>query len=95
MNRMNEKDVLQHLGGSAESVDRALRAFTAAADVLSSDHPRLIDVYPRQWVGVHGGRVAASAETLDALLTRLRDSGIPPENAIVRFIDKNERNLIL
>ena len=92
---MNKKDALRYLGGSVENIDRQLRQFTDAAKVLSSDHPRLIDEHPLQWVGVYQGRVAASAQTLSSLMRQLEDDGIPPQNAIVRFIDKTERTLIL
>ena len=92
---MDNKDVLRHLGGSAEAIDRELRQFSDAAQALSSNHPRLIDEHPLQWVGIYQGRVAASAQTLNSLIEQLEGGGIPPKNAIVRFIDKNERTLIL
>lgn len=92
---MNKKDALRHLGGSAKGIDRQLRQFADAAGVLSSDHPRLIDEHPLQWIGVYQGKVAASAQTLNSLMKQLKDDGIPPQNAIVRFIDTNERILIL
>jgi len=56
MAKMTKEDALRHLGGSAESIDRGLRQFTQAAKVLSSDHPRLIDEHPLQWVGVYKAR---------------------------------------
>ena len=92
---MTKNEVLRHLGGSAEDVDRSLREFTEAANVLSSDHPRLIDEHPSQWVGVYHGKVTASAQSLDSLLERLQESGIPAKETIVRFIEKNARTLIL
>ena len=92
---MTKTDALRHLGGSAEGIDRQLRQFTDAAGVLSSDHPRLIDEHPLQWVGVYQGKVAASAQTLSSLMKQLEDEGIPPQSTIVRFIDTNERTLIL
>ena len=95
MDKMTKKDVLRHLGGSAEGIDRELRQFADAAGILSSNHPRLIDEHPLQWIGVYQGKVAASAQTFSSLMTQLQDDGIPPQNTIVRFIDKNERTLIL
>ena len=92
---MTKTDALRHLGGSAEGIDRQLRQFADAAGVLSSDHPRLIDEHPLQWVGVYQGKVAASAQTLSSLMKQLEDEGIPPQSTIVRFIDTNERTLIL
>jgi len=95
MGQMTADDALRYLGGDAGAVDAELREFSDAAKVLSSDHPRMIDAYPLQWVGVYRGRVAASAQTLSSLMNQLENEGIPPEKAIVRFIDKNERTLIL
>lgn len=95
MAKMTKKDALRCLGGSAENIDRELQQYADAARVLSSDHPRLIDEHPQQWVGVYDGKVAASARTLDSLVKQLVEEGIPPQNTIVRFIEKDERTLIL
>ena len=91
----NHKDALHHLGASAKDIARELTEFTEAAKVLSSDHPRLIDEHPLQWVGVYHGRVAASAPSLKSLMDALAEKGVPAERAIIRFIDKEERTLIL
>ena len=95
MGRMTKKEALRHLGGSVEAIDRELRQFSDAATVLSSDYPRLIHEHPLQWVGVYQGRVAASAQTFTSLVRQLEERGIPPKNAIIRFIDTNEHTLIL
>ena len=95
MASMTKKDALRHLGGSVGSIDRELRQFADAAKVLSSDYPRLIDKHPLQWVGVYQGKVAASAKSIKSLMTKLGKEGIPPERTIIRFIDKEERTLIL
>ena len=93
--RLLRRSRLARLGASPEQIERDLKAFSAAARVLSSDHPRLIDEHPKRWVGVYQGKVAASAESMDALLAELEDAGIPAGQTIVRFIDKEERTLIL
>jgi hypothetical protein len=92
---MTKKEVLRHLGGSVEDIDHELQQFTAAAKVLSSDHPRLIDKHPLEWVGIYQGEVAASGQTLNSLMAQLETLGVPSEHAIIRFIDKEERTLIL
>jgi hypothetical protein len=74
---------------------RQLRAFRSAAKTLSSNHPRLIDKYPQQWVAVYSGEVKAHAPTIEGVLKELAEKGIPKERAIVRFIDRNQRTLIL
>jgi hypothetical protein len=95
MSKLAPADMLEQLGGTAEQIDREIREFAEAAKVLSSDHPRLIETHPLHWVGVYQGRVAASAKSLDSLMKRLDEEGIPREKAIVRFIDNEERTLIL
>lgn len=95
MGKMAEDELLRHLGGTPAEIDRELQQFAEAADVLSSDHPRLIDEHPLQWVGIYEGKVAASAQTLNSLMQQLETKGVPARHAIVRFIDKEQRTLIL
>jgi hypothetical protein len=95
MAKLSRSKVLDRLGGTPGQIDRELRAFAKAAEILSSDHPRLIDEYPSRWIGIYRGRVAASAKSLKSLMARLRKSGVPSERTIIRFIAKNERTLIL
>ncbi len=95
---MGEKtgdDMLKRLGASPAKIDRELRSFAKSSRVLSSRHPRLIDQYPKQWVGVYKGKVQASGKTIKSVVSQLAKKGIPPERAIVRFIDKNQRTMIL
>ncbi|HEY7065811.1 MAG TPA: hypothetical protein VII06_30325 [Chloroflexota bacterium] len=88
------KAALEQLGNPAD-VARELEDFQKAAKVLSSQHPRLMDQYPKQWVAVYGGKVRARSSTLSAVLEQLDKAGIPREHAIVRYIDKNQRTMIL
>lgn len=95
MEKLSKAEALRHLGGTPEQIRAELNAFALTAKVFSSDHPRLIEAHPLQWVGVYEGRVAASGRNLKSVLTQLEKQGIAPEKAIVRFIDKEERILIL
>lgn len=95
MTSISAADVLKQLGATPEQVDQELRSFTEAAKVLSSDHPRLIDRYPLQWVGIYQGRVAASARSMKSLLIQLEKEGVPASKTIIRFIDKEQRVLVL
>lgn len=95
MPKLTKDEALRHLGGTAEEVANGLVDYADAARVLSSNHPRLIDEHLLQWVGVHQGRVAASGKSLKSLMAQLESAGIPPEQTIIRFIDKEERTLIL
>ena len=73
-----KRDLTQVLGVSPKQIDRELRRFSRAANVLSSNRPRLINKYPQQWVGLYAGRVQASGKTLRSLLSSLRDKGLSP-----------------
>ena len=81
--------------GDPKEIDRDLQDFRRAARALSSNHPRLIDSYPKQWIAVYRGRVRATGTTFSAVMTQLDLKGLPREHVIVRFIDKNQRTMIL
>jgi hypothetical protein len=93
--KVTKRDLASHLGASPREIARDLRAFSRAAKVLSSSHPRLIEQHPKEWVGIHDGGVAASAKTLPALMTKLKKKGLPPNDTVVRYIDTSGRKMIL
>src|SRR4051812_37139531 len=95
MSRVTKRNVAAHLGASPKQIARELRTFSRAARVLSSNHPRLIDTHPRQWVGIYDNKVCASAKTFRALMAALKKSGVSPSKAIVRYIDVSGRKMIL
>lgn len=86
--------VLDLLGDPRE-VDRELASFRRTARVLSSDHPRLIDEYPQQWIVAFEGKVRASGDTLASVLKQADVEGLPRDKIIVRHIDRNQRTMIL
>jgi len=89
-----EKSILEKLGNPSE-VDKELRSFRKSAMVLSSKHPRLIIRYPKQWVAVYEGKTIAVGRTLNSALREVDKKGIQREHVIVRYIDKNQRTMIL
>jgi hypothetical protein len=60
-------------------MDRELRAFSRAARILSSDHPRLIDRHPKEWVGIYGGNVCATGKSFSALISQLKKKRVASE----------------
>ena len=96
---MNEEaktqEVLEQLGAPPAEIAQDLQEFRKAARVLSANYPRLIDQYPNQWVGVYQGKVRAHGRTLKSLLSQLTEKGFPKQKVIVRFIDRNQRTMIL
>jgi hypothetical protein len=95
MSKLSSEDVLRLLGGSPESISRDLAEFAEAAKILSSDHPRLIDEHPDEWVGIYDKSETMTAKDFPALITALARRGIPPSRAVVRFIDREEKNFLL
>lgn len=86
---------LLSLIGDPKRVVQDLRRFRRSTRALSSDHPRLIDEYRRKWVAVHGGKVRANAATFSRLMASVDQRGLPREHIVVRYIDKDERIMIL
>ena len=90
-----ENPILASLGSDPEEVARGLREFSKSAETLSKNRLRLINERPLPWVGVYRGEVSARADDLPSLMEELERRGIPLGDTIVRFIEKNQRTLIL
>ena len=88
-------DKARELFGDPEEVTERLRIFSDSARVFSSDHPRLIDAYPGQWVAVYRGEVRAHSEDFTDLLKQVDELELSRAQVMVRFIDKNQRALII
>jgi hypothetical protein len=95
LKRIAKKNLAAQLGATPRQMDNELRAFSRAAKVLSSDHPRLIEEHPKEWVGIYDGKVCATDRSLTALMSKLKRDGYPPNEAIIRYIDTSGRKLIL
>ena len=95
MPKLSRAEALKHLGASAQQVDRELAEFREAAAVMSQAHPRLIDHYAKQWVGVYRGEVEASGSTINAVMRQLNNKHIPTNKVMVRYIDRHRRTMIL
>ena len=87
--------VPSRFGNAPEEIAKGLREFSKSAQMLANDQPRLVDECPRQWIGVYRGEVSAKADDLPSLLETLKRQGIPLGDTIVRFIEKDQRTLIL
>jgi len=90
-----ERATIGRFFGDAAKVANELRSFQNSATALSSDHPRLINQYPKQWVAVYEGKVIASSKSFPEVMAELDRQEIPRKSVIVRFIDRNQRTMIL
>lgn len=88
------KAILEKLG-DPKDIDRKLQSYRRSAQVLSSKHPRMLDRYPKQWIAVYKGRVKAQGRTFQSVMTQVDNLKLPREQVIVRFIDRNQRTMIL
>ena len=89
------KEEITNLLGDPADVDRDIQKFRKSARVLSSKHSRMITRYPKQWIAVYQGKVRAQGRTLRSVLAQIDEKEIPRGDVIVRYIDKNERAMIL
>ena len=96
MAQLSEKALsVPALGATPKQINDELRVFSRAARVLSTSHPRLIDRHPKEWVGLHDGAVCATDKSFSGLVRKLKKSGFPPNETIIRYIDTSGRKLIL
>ena len=81
--------------GDPAQVAKELKSFRRTAKRLSSNRPRMIERYPRQWVGLYEGRVRAHGETQEEVLKQIDDKNLPRARTLVRFIDPDPKAMIL
>ena len=86
--------VIQEMGGIHVLV-KELKDFKNTVRTFQEDEPHLVKRYNNQWVAYHDCRLRAHAESLDFVLERLREQGIPKEDSLVRFVTDKPRKFIL
>ena len=77
------------------AVARDIAEYRETARLLSSSQPRMVELYPMQWVAVYQGAVRAHGESRDEVLREIDSLQIPREKTLVRFIHSERRSLIL
>lgn len=87
--------VLSLLDKPPADIARELQRFSRTARALSSKRPRLIEKHPQQWVALYEGHVEIFGKTLKSVLAQVKTQGLPQEEVLVRYIDKNLKTLIL
>jgi CII-binding regulator of phage lambda lysogenization HflD len=95
MARLSAKEKAVYLGATPKKIARELRAFSRTARIFSSNEQRLLKKYPKQWVALYGGKLRASAKSLDEVLSKLKQQGVPANQAFIRYMDTSGRKLIL
>ncbi len=90
-----ENRIFSQFENNPEKMVEGLREFSRSAQMLSDQTKRLVNEYPSQWIAVYCGEVTAKADDLETLIEEIEKQGIPLGDAIVRYIEKNQRTLIL
>lgn len=88
------QSILDQIGDPAE-IARSLRAFRKDAALVSSKWSEFVKKYPDEWIAVYGGRVRASEKTLEALLERIDEIGLPRGQVFVKYMDTKPIPLVL
>ena len=86
---------IEEIIGDPRQIDADLREFRKNARVLSSKSGHLLEKYPKRWVAIYGRRILADEDTLGQLLARVDEMNVPRDRVVTRFIDKNQRRMIL
>lgn len=95
MAKVVTQDVLGKMQIDSANVALSLREYSESARVFSNALPRLIDQYENHWVCVYKGSVAATATTLSTLNEKIDAAHIPSEDAVVRYIDREPKTLVI
>lgn len=86
---------LAEIIGDPKVVDAELQKFRKDSRILSSRRVNLIAKYPKRWVAIYDGKVQADAMSLKQLLMTMDEQGLPRQEAVIRYVDRNLRRMIL
>lgn len=89
------EQMVQEIIGDPKRVDADLQEFRKNVSLLSSRRAHLIKKYPKRWVAIFGHEVKADATSLGQLLMKVDQMQLPRSDIVVRYIDRNQRRMIL
>ncbi len=92
MTTTSTQRIMEALGDPVRARGR-LHDYREAADAFASVD--LAERYSEQWVAAHGDRVVAHSSELTDLLRLLMERGIPRREAHIRYVMKDERQVIV
>lgn len=90
-----QNSTIEEIIGDPKRLDAELQNFRKDTQILSSRRANLIKKYQKKWVAIYEGKVQASAPSINSVLQAVDKLGLPRENIVVRFVDKNVRRMIL
>ncbi|MHB8636748.1 MAG: DUF5678 domain-containing protein [Fimbriimonadaceae bacterium] len=74
---------------------KLLRSYEKSAQVFSSDSPRLIDLFPNEWVAVYDGEIVGHGKNRRNLLRQLKRTNIPTNFVMLKYIAKKHHIMVL
>jgi len=95
MARMTKNEIVALLGATPKQLARESRRFARDANVFYSNHERFMHDHPNEWVGISGGKVRATAKSLDGLMAEMKEQGFPPNESFMSYVDASGDKLIL
>lgn len=94
MDKIDEQYIREHFGDPAE-ISRGLRLFGRSTRALDRQYSKFVELYAGQWVALYDGKLRAHGPAFEDVLQKLDQEGVPREHTLVRFIDNDDRIMIL
>ena len=91
---MTELSVMDIIGDPRQ-LDADLQEFRKNAGLLSSRKAHLIKRYPKRWIAIFGRKVLAEGDSLAQVLAKIDELHVPRGRVVTRYIDRNQRRMIL
>lgn len=89
-----EKEALREAGTPAEIRDRTA-LYGKTVTQLSSQMHELIKKYPKEWVAMKDDTVVCHSKSLTKLTADCRKKGVSLRDVAIRFLDTEERIMVL
>jgi hypothetical protein len=87
-------EIIDTISVNPAKIHQSIVEYSNSARLLSTD-PFLVKRYENKWIGIYKGTVRVVADTLPALTYAIDNESIPPQETIIRHMDKEEKTLIL
>jgi len=81
--------------GGEQEIEFKLRRFTNDVRCLQSIRQDLLRQYKEHWVAVYEGSLAAHARTIEELRQQLSKKGIPVNQAVIDFMARERKAMLL
>ncbi len=91
---LSTDQVIKEMGGP-KVISRELREFSNRVQVFECKRAELTAQYPNKWIAMYNEDIVAVADSLQDLLSRMDDRGVPRKEAIVEYMDTEQRSMVL